>query len=89
MYKIFDVNHCLRSGHTGDLYAEMPTDEGGRGNLFYYSNNKAVEVGNRCLCETTTQNQQDNDTENSFPNFVPPFHKRLAGGFKNTIFYQI
>ena len=52
--------------------------------FFYYSNNKAVEVSNRYLCETTTQNQQDNDTEKSFPNFIPPFLKRLVEGIKNT-----
>ena len=30
VYKIFDVNHCLRCGHTDDLYTAIPIDEEGR-----------------------------------------------------------
>jgi len=83
--KIFDVNHCLRCGLTSDLYAAIPIDEKGRA-IFYYGNNQAVEVGNRCLCVTIRQNQQDNETDHSFPNFVPLFLKRLVKRSKNAIF---
>ena len=89
VYKMFGVNHCLRCGHIGDLYTTIPINEEEKAMFFYYGNNQAVEVGNRCLCMRTTQNQQDNETGHSFTNFVSFFSQKASRRIRSAFFYQV